>query len=83
MSIDDLMAFATGAQFVIHANKMLTIDAALHQRTGLPIGEVAGGRRVPPGWTVPRTRSASPVLHQPRVRPSARILQRHNGPSSR
>ena len=35
MSIDDLMAFATGAQFVIHANKMLTVDAALHERTGL------------------------------------------------
>jgi hypothetical protein len=80
MSIDDLMAFATGAQFVIHANKMLTIDAALHQRTGLPIGEVAGGRRVPPGGRRPHPICFTEYYINRAFASVGRILQRHNGP---
>ena len=39
MSIDDLMAFASGAQLVIQASRMLTVDADLAQRTGLAAGQ--------------------------------------------
>ena len=50
MSINDLMAFATGAASSIQANTMLTMDAELSARTGLPLGEewlaVRGFRQV-------------------------------------
>src|SRR5687768_7153739 len=49
MSIDDLLAFAAGAQFEIESNAMVTIDADLADRTGLGLGEqwlaVRGYRR--------------------------------------
>src|SRR5882757_247015 len=35
MSINDLLAFASGADFDIEATKMVTIDAELAERTGL------------------------------------------------
>ena len=81
MSIDDLMAFATGARFVIQANKMMTIDAALHERTGLPIGQewlAVGGFRQVEG-------AANPICFTEYYINRAfasvgRILQRHNGP---
>ena len=38
MSINDLLAFAAGAQFAIEYNAMVTIDEALAARTGLPVG---------------------------------------------
>ena len=81
MSIDDLMAFATGAQFVIHANKMLTIDAALHQRTGLPIGEewlAVGGFRQVDG--APHPICFTEYYINRAFASVGRILQRHNGP---
>lgn len=81
MSINDLLAFATGAQFTIESNAMVTIDNELAERTGLPRGEqwlaVHGYRRAdddaPP---VCRTeyyinRSFAAV---------GRLLQRHTGP---
>ncbi|MGV0838226.1 GntR family transcriptional regulator [Mycolicibacterium thermoresistibile] len=39
MSINDLLAFATGAQFSIESVAMVTIDDALADRTGLPVGD--------------------------------------------
>ena len=49
MSINDLLAFASGAQFEIESNAMVTIDAELAGSTGLGIGEqwlaVRGYRR--------------------------------------
>lgn len=80
MSINDLLAFATGAQFTIESNAMVTIDAQLADRTGLPLGEqwlaVRGYRQgdgdVPVCLTeyyVNRTFAAV-----------GRLLQRHSGP---
>lgn len=80
MSINDLLAFATGAQFTIESNAMVTIDAELADRTGLPLGEqwlaVRGYRQgdgeVPVCLTeyyVNRTFAAV-----------GRLLQRHSGP---
>ena len=49
VSINDLLAFATGARFAIESIAMVTIDAELAARTGLPLGEewlaVVGVRR--------------------------------------
>ncbi|WP_099022851.1 GntR family transcriptional regulator [Mycolicibacterium palauense] len=81
MSIDDLMAFATGARFVIDTNKMITVDRELAEHTGLTAGEqwlaVRGVRQVD-GAGVPVcfteyfiNRSFAAV---------GRLLQRHNGP---
>ncbi len=69
MSINDLLAFASGAHFDIEATKMVTIDAELAERTGLPEGQewlsVLGYRQA-----VGRRIHAllDRVLHQPRVR---------------
>jgi hypothetical protein len=57
MSIDDLLAFAAGAQLTIESNAMVTIDDDLAARTGLdpqPAGHDVEGRVVvavvvPPG----------------------------------
>jgi GntR family transcriptional regulator len=81
MSIDDLMAFATGAQFVIQANRMLTVDTDLAERTGLPVGQEwlgVGGYRQVEG-------AANAVCFTEYYINRAfaavgRILQRHNGP---
>jgi DNA-binding GntR family transcriptional regulator len=49
VSINDLLAFATGARFAIESIAMVTIDEELAQRTGLAVGEewlaVRGFRR--------------------------------------
>lgn len=59
MSIDDLLAFAAGAQFDIESNAMITIDAETAERTGLDIGEqwlaVSGYRRATDGNPICRT----------------------------
>ena len=69
VSINDLLAFATGAQFAIESTGMVRIDDELAARTGLSIGEewlaVKGFRR--------SRRCRVPglpyrVLHQPGVR---------------
>ncbi|WP_396917466.1 GntR family transcriptional regulator [Mycolicibacterium sp.] len=80
MSINDLLAFATGAQFTIESNAMVTIDAQLAERTGLPLGEqwlaVRGYRQGDGDVPVCRTeyyinRTFAAV---------GRLLQRHTGP---
>jgi GntR family transcriptional regulator len=81
MSIDDLLAFATGAKFAIESNTMVTIDDALAARTGLQVGSewlaVRGYRRADGG--------AAPVCKTEyyinRVFAAVgRLLQRHSGP---
>lgn len=81
MSINDLLAFAAGAQFEIQSNVMVTIDAELAGRTGLGLGEqwlaVRGYRRdATTGTPICRTeyyinRAFAAV---------GRMLQRHSGP---
>ncbi|OBC10750.1 GntR family transcriptional regulator [Mycobacterium sp. 852013-50091_SCH5140682] len=79
MSINDLLAFAAGAQFTIESNAMVTIDDDIAERTGLAVGEqclaVRGYRQVD-GAPVCCTeyyinRSFAAV---------GRLLQRHSGP---
>ncbi|OBF28520.1 GntR family transcriptional regulator [Mycobacterium sp. ACS4331] len=81
MSIDDLMAFATGARFVINANKMLTVDADLAARTGLKIGEewlAVGGYRQVEG--APNPVCFTEYYINRSFAAVGRMLQRHNGP---
>ena len=87
MSINDLLAFAAGAQFAIESNAMVTIDDALAatDRAEGRIG-VAGRPRLPAS-----RRRRSPglhdrVLHQPRVRrgrPAAATTLRADLPADR
>ena len=69
VSINDLLAFATGAQFAIESTGMVLVDGELAARTGLSSGEewlvVKGFRRID-GTEFPVCRSR--VLHQPGVR---------------
>ncbi|MHA3023298.1 GntR family transcriptional regulator [Mycobacterium sp. BMJ-28] len=80
MSINDLLAFAAGAQFEIESNAMVTIDAETAVRTGLDIGgqwlAVYGYRRAGDDTPICRTeyyinRAFAAV---------GRLLQRHSGP---
>ena len=80
MSINDLLAFASGAQFEIESNAMITVDADTAARAGLTLGEqwlaVSGYRRAGDGTPICRTeyyvnRSFAAV---------GRLLQRHSGP---
>ena len=81
MSINDLLAFATGARFAIESTTMVTIDDELAARTGLTIGEewlaVRGFRQmegadVPLCWTEYYINRAFAAV--------GRLLQRHTGP---
>ena len=81
MSIDDLLAFASGALFVIESNGMVIVDAELAARTGLTVGEtwlaVRGFRRA--------EGAAFPVCHTEyyinrEFAAVGRLLQRHSGP---
>ncbi len=81
MSINDLMAFATGARFAIQANRMLTMDADLAARTGLPLGEewlAVGGFRQVEG--APNPICFTEYYINRAFASVGRILQRHNGP---
>lgn len=81
MSIDDLLAFAAGAQFEIDSNAMVTIDAELAGRTGLGLGEQ---------WLAVRGYRRDATTHTPICRTEyyinrafaavGRMLQRHSGP---
>jgi DNA-binding GntR family transcriptional regulator len=81
MSINDLVAFATGVRFAIDTIEMIEIDDKLAARTGITAGEqwlaVRGFRHtevseVPVCWTeVYITREFAAV---------GRLLQRHRGP---
>ena len=81
MSINDLVAFATGVRFAIDTVEMIEIDDKLSARTGIASGEqwlaVRGfrhteGSELPVCWTeVYITREFAAV---------GRLLQRHRGP---
>ena len=81
MSIDDLVAFATGTRFAIESIRTVTLDKKLAARTGLPQGEewleVVGLRR--------SEEDQAPVCRTEYYINRAfaavgRILQRHTGP---
>lgn len=81
MSINDLLAFATGARFVIESSAMVIIDDVLARRTGLAIGQdwlsVCGYRQTdgadsPLCWTEYYINRAFAGV--------GRLLQRHEGP---
>lgn len=81
MSINDLLAFAAGAQLVIESNAMVTIDDELADKTGLAAGSqwlaVRGHRRA--------DASSIPVCVTEYYINRAfaavgRLLQRHSGP---
>lgn len=81
MSIDDLMSFATGARFVIQASRMMTIDADLAQRTGLPTGTewlAVGGYRQAEDAAFPVCFTEYYINRE--FAAVGRILHRHNGP---
>ena len=81
MSIDDLVAFASGAPFVIDSNAMTTVDDTLAARTGLAAGQnwlaVRGFRRAD-GAAFPVCRTEYYVNRA--FAAVGRMLQRHNGP---
>ena len=82
MSINDLLAFATGAQFTIESNAMVTIDDDLAARTGLTVGHANGWRSAATGRP---TAAAAPVCRTEYYINRAfaavgRLLQRHSGP---
>lgn len=81
MSINDLVDFGTGMRFTVGAMHMITIDAPLAARTGLPDGtewlELRGYRRpegtdTPVCWTEYYINRAYAAV--------SRLLQRHSGP---
>lgn len=81
MSINDLVAFATGVRFRIDTIEMIAADAALAARIGCPSGErwlaVRGLRHTaesdpPVCWTE--------VYINPEFAAVGRLLQRHTGP---
>jgi GntR family transcriptional regulator len=81
MSINDLLAFASGADFDIEATRMVTIDAELAERTGLPEGEEwlsvlgfrqAAGAEYTHCWTEYYINRVFAAV--------GRLLQRHTGP---
>lgn len=81
MSINDLLAFATGARFAIESIAMVTIDDELTTRTGLASGEqwlaVHGFRRAE-GAEEPLCRTEYYVNRA--FAAVGRLLQRHEGP---
>ncbi len=81
VSIDDLVAFAAGAQFEIDSNAMLTLDTDVAARTGLPVGSewlaVRGNRRAQ-GQAAPICRTEYYINRA--FAGVGRLLQRHSGP---
>ena len=81
MSINDLLAFAAGAQFSIDSNAMVTIDETLSGRTGLTVGTewltVRGYRRAD-GASAPVCQTEYYINRA--FAAVGRLLQRHTGP---
>ena len=81
MTIDDLLAFAAGAQFAIESNAMVTIDSEVADRTGLEPGSqwlaVRGYRQVDTG-TAPICRTEYYINRA--FAAVGRMLHRHSGP---
>jgi GntR family transcriptional regulator len=81
MSINDLLAFAAGAQLTIESNAMVTIDDDLAARTGLPVGTewlAVRGFRQADGASAPVCRTEYYVNRA--FAAVGRLLQRHTGP---
>jgi GntR family transcriptional regulator len=82
MSINDLLAFATGAPFTIEANAMVTIDDDLAARTGLKVGSewlaVRGFRQAADGSQAPVCKTEYYINRA--FAAVGRLLQRHSGP---
>lgn len=81
VSINDLLAFATGAQFTIESNAMVTIDGELAERTGLQLGEqwlAVRGYRQADSDAAPVCRTEYYINRS--FAAVGRLLQRHSGP---
>lgn len=81
VSINDLLTFATGAQFAIDTNAMVTVDEALHARTGLPSGSewlAVRGYRQAEGESAPVCQTEYYINRA--FAAVGRLLQRHTGP---
>jgi len=81
VSINDLLAFATGARFAIESIAMLTIDDELAARTGLPVGEewlAVPGFRQAEGAQFPVCRTEYYINRA--FAAVGRMLQNHTGP---
>lgn len=81
MSINDLLAFAAGAQFTIESNAMVTLDEGLAAHTGLPVGStwlMVRGIRESEGAPEPICRTEYYVNRN--FAAVGRLLQRHTGP---
>lgn len=81
VSINDLLAFATGARFAIESVKMVTIGDELAERTGLARGEEwlsVQGFRQTDGVETPLCRTEYYINRA--FAAVGRLLQRHTGP---
>jgi GntR family transcriptional regulator len=81
LSIDDLLAFAAGAQLTIESNAMVTIDDDLAARTALEVGTQwlsVRGYRQADGASVPMCRTEYYINRS--FAAVGRLLQRHAGP---
>jgi GntR family transcriptional regulator len=81
ISINDLIAFAAGTQFVIESNAMVTIDDELAARTGLAAGSewlAVRGYRQADGTSTPICRTEYYINRA--FAAVGRLLQRHSGP---
>jgi GntR family transcriptional regulator len=81
MSINDLLAFATGAQFAIDSNAMVTIGQDLAGRTGLEAGSewlAVRGYRQAEGTAAPVCRTEYYINRA--FAAVGRLLHRHSGP---
>jgi GntR family transcriptional regulator len=81
MSVNDLLAFATGTRFAIESIQMVSIDAKLALRTGLPSAEEwleIRGYRHAEGVDSPVCRAEYYINRA--FAAVGRLLQRHTGP---
>ncbi|WP_445170402.1 GntR family transcriptional regulator [Mycolicibacterium sp. Dal123E01] len=81
VSINDLLAFATGARFAIESIAMVTIDAELAQRAGLKVGDewlAVRGFRQAEGADTPVCRTEYYINRL--FAAVGRMLQNHSGP---
>ena len=81
MSINDLLAFASGAQLAIESNAMVTVDDDLAARTGLRVGDgMAGRARLPAADGTAAPVCATEYYINRAFAAVGRLLQRHTGP---
>lgn len=81
MSIDDLLAFAAGAQFTIESNTTVTVDAALAAKTRLAVGSewlAVQGYRQADATSTPICRTEYYINRA--FAAVGRLLPRHTGP---